>query len=98
MLGAVLSVILAAVLFPLAYAGPAASFMAPAFPFLSGGAGFLAARYAVRAWRAAKGENEGSNTKTLQLILIFLALVADVLVLGFAAFMALMLITGPIVP
>ena len=93
---ALLNVILAAVLFNLAEAGPAAGVVAPLFPLVSGGFAVLAARHAVRAWRVTKASSGGAGRGVL-LTLAFLALLTDVVVIAFAAFMGLLVLTGPMV-
>src|SRR5262245_7427448 len=87
------SALVARVLFGFADAGPLSGFLAPVFPFLAGGLGIFSARYAVQAWRATRS----SGGSVVLFGLTILALLIDVAVIVFAAFIGVMLVTGRMV-
>ena len=93
-LTAVVLAFLAVFLFPIAEAGPAASFVGPLYPLVVGGLGFGAAWQAVRTWRALGALDRGVAQRQARMAVAFLALLVDIALIAFAVLMALLMIFG----
>ncbi len=85
----------ARLLFGLAEAGPSADILMPVYPFVIGALALVAARYAVRTWRAVSAGERGAGAgRSVGLALAFLALLIDLAVIGFALVILLLMTVG----
>ena len=94
---AILCVLVSRILFGYSEAGPSADVLMPFFPFITGGFGIVSAWYAWRAWQVTRAATDKSAGRVFLLTVTFLALLTDIVVIGFAALVGLFILTGPIV-
>ncbi len=95
LLSAIAIAMVAQLLFGPAEAGSSAVIGLPAYSLVIGGLALVAARYAVRTWRAVSATPSGAGAgRTAGLTLTFLALLIDLAVIGFALVLVLMMTVG----